>query len=77
MLVLTRKKDEAIRIGDDIVVKIISCEKHGVRIGIEAPGNVTILREELFLAVSEENKKASREASAQILDTLKEKLVKS
>jgi len=77
MLVLTRKKDEAIRIGDDIVVKIISSDKHGVRIGIEAPGNVTILREELFLAVSEENRKASMEASEQILDTLKQKLVKS
>ncbi|WP_456403917.1 carbon storage regulator CsrA [Hydrogenimonas sp.] len=77
MLVLTRKKDEAIRIGDDIVIKIISCDRHGVRIGIEAPGDVTILREELFAAVSEENRKASKEAPSQLLDTLKEKLSRS
>ncbi len=77
MLVLTRKKDEAIRIGDDILIKVISCDRHGVRIGIEAPGEVTILREELFLAVSEENRKASKEAPAQLLDTLKEKLSRS
>ncbi len=76
MLVLTRKKDEAIRIGDDIVIKIVNCDKHGVRIGIEAPSDVTILREELFLAVSEENRKASKEAPPQLLETLKERLLK-
>ncbi len=77
MLVLTRKKDEAIRIGDEIVIKIISCDKYGVRIGIEAPNDVTILREELFLAVSEENKKASKETPQQLLESLKERLTKS
>ncbi len=77
MLVLTRKKDEAIRIGDNIVIKIISCDKQGVRIGIEAPGDITILREELFLAVSEENVKASKNAPSQLLNTLKKKLSKS
>ncbi|BBG66570.1 carbon storage regulator [Hydrogenimonas sp.] len=77
MLVLTRKKDEAIRIGEDIVIKIISCDRHGVRIGIEAPGDVTILREELFLAVSEENRRASKEAPSQLIDKLKERLAES
>ncbi|MCF6200987.1 MAG: carbon storage regulator CsrA [Hydrogenimonas sp.] len=76
MLVLTRKKDEAIRIGEDIVIKIVSCDRHGVRIGIEAPSDVTILREELFLAVSEENKRASKEAPLQLLEGLKERLSK-
>ncbi len=77
MLVLTRKKDEAIRIGEDIKIKIISCDTHGVRIGIEAPDDITILREELFLAVSEENKKASKEPPTQLLESLKEKLSRS
>ncbi len=77
MLVLTRKEDEAIRIGDDIVVKVVSMDKNGVRIGIEAPASVTILREELVQAVSEENRKAVGEADARMLADLKEKITRS
>ena len=47
MLVLTRKRDEMIRIGDDIVVKVIKTAKGSVKIGIEAPANVRVLRGEL------------------------------
>jgi len=74
MLVLTRKKDEAIRIGDDIVIKIIATDKNSVRIGIEAPDDVMILREELIQAVSEENLKATQTAPTELLATLKAKL---
>ncbi|WP_300364643.1 carbon storage regulator CsrA [Hydrogenimonas sp.] len=74
MLVLTRKEEEAIRIGDDIVIKIISTDKNSVRIGIEAPGNITILREELVQAVSEENRKAAGKTDTAALASLKEKL---
>ncbi|WP_300363564.1 carbon storage regulator CsrA [Hydrogenimonas sp.] len=74
MLVLTRKKDEAIRIGDNIVIRIVAIDKQSVRIGIEAPDDVTILREELVQAVSEENIKAARETSDALLASLKEKI---
>ncbi|MFH5802593.1 carbon storage regulator [Alienimonas sp. DA493] len=47
MLVLTRKSDEAIRIGEDIVIKVIRTGKGTVKLGIEAPGDVRILRGEL------------------------------
>ncbi len=47
MLVLTRKRSEMIRIGDDIVVKVIRAGKTYVKIGIEAPANVRVLRAEL------------------------------
>lgn len=47
MLVLSRKTAEAIRIGDDIHITIVSTEGSKVRIGIEAPGDVRILRSEL------------------------------
>jgi carbon storage regulator len=47
MLVLTRKKSEAIRIGDDITIKVIDVRGKTVRLGIEAPGHVSILRAEL------------------------------
>lgn len=47
MLVLTRKKDETIQIGDSIVVKVISCGRGKVKIGVEAPASVRVLRGEL------------------------------
>lgn len=48
MLVLKRKQNEKIRIGSDIVVNIISVSDHQVKIGIEAPDDVKILREEIY-----------------------------
>ena len=47
MLVLTRKPAEIIRIGEDIVVKVIKTGKGTVKIGIEAPANVRVMRGEL------------------------------
>ena len=47
MLVLTRKQDEMIQIGDSVVIKVISCGRGKVKIGIEAPSNVRVLRGEL------------------------------
>ena len=47
MLVLTRKRDEVIHISDGIVIKIISTGRSTVKIGIQAPGDVRILRGEL------------------------------
>lgn len=47
MLVLTRKCSEIIRIGDDICVKVIRTGRNAVKIGIDAPANVRVLRGEL------------------------------
>jgi carbon storage regulator len=47
MLVLTRKPGEAIRIGEDIVVRVVEAGPGKVRLGIEAPRGVRILRTEL------------------------------
>ena len=47
MLVLTRKQGETIRIGDQIVIKVISTGRGKAKIGIEAPGDVRVLRGEL------------------------------
>ncbi|WP_024615664.1 carbon storage regulator CsrA [Clostridium sp. Ade.TY] len=58
MLVVTRKKDESILIGDDIEIKITKIEDGSVKIAIEAPKDVTILRKEVYERVKEENKKA-------------------
>lgn len=58
MLVINRKKDESILIGDDIEIKIAKIEDGSVKIAISAPREVTILRKEILDKVKEENKSA-------------------
>lgn len=58
MLIITRKKDESLMIGDDIEVTVLKLEDGSVKLGINAPKEVSILRKELYEAVKEENKKA-------------------
>jgi len=58
MLVISRKIGEELKIGDDIVLKIINVDKNQVKIGIEAPKNITILRMELVKEVTKQNKLA-------------------
>ncbi|MDX5476624.1 MAG: carbon storage regulator CsrA [Bacillaceae bacterium] len=69
MLVLTRKIDEAIKIGDDIEIKIISVSGDQVKLGIEAPGNVEIHRKEIYLAIQDENN-AAAEAGVEVVKGL-------
>lgn len=59
MLVLTRKSDEQIRIGDDIVITVLRTKGKAVRLGIEAPGHMRVLRGEI--AFDSEREEASNE----------------
>lgn len=59
MLVLSRKKQEAIQIGEDIEIKILSIEGDQVKIGIEAPSNIAIHRKEVIQAIEQENNEAA------------------
>ena len=47
MLILTRKRDDSIKIGEDIVVRVMRTARGSVKIGIEAPASVRIVRGEL------------------------------
>lgn len=58
MLILRRKKDESILIGDNIRITVIECAGDGVRLAIDAPKQISILREELS-EVEQSNKNAS------------------
>ncbi|MGE7272708.1 carbon storage regulator CsrA [Brevibacillus panacihumi] len=63
MLVLSRKKNESIMIGDTIEIKIISVEGDQVRIGIEAPRKLDVYRKEIYDAIQEENRLATQNQS--------------
>lgn len=58
MLVINRKKDQSILIGDDIEIKIVKVEDGSVKLAISAPKDITILRKEILDKVKEENKEA-------------------
>lgn len=58
MLAVKRKKGESILIGDNIEITIVDIENASVKIAIDAPRNITILRKELYKEIEEENKKA-------------------
>jgi len=60
MLVLTRKSGEGIVLGDDITIKIIELKGGGVRIGIDAPRDKKIYRQEVYDRIIEENKMATQ-----------------
>lgn len=60
MLILSRKKEESIMIGDDIEIKIVKIEGKTVKIGIIAPDNIRILRKELYDEIKNENIEATK-----------------
>lgn len=59
MLILTRKVGECIVVGDNIKIHIIEIRGQQVKVGIEAPKDTFIYREEIFLKILEENRLAS------------------
>ncbi len=59
MLVLARKKDQSIIINENIEITILEVQGDQVKIGINAPREISIHRKEIFLQIADENKKAS------------------
>lgn len=74
MLILSRKMDESILIADSITIKVISIDKGVVKLGIDAPPHVRILRSELIRAVEDSNKEASATPDDSLLQQLMQKL---
>lgn len=62
MLILTRKVGEAIAIGDDIKIRLLEIKGGQVKLGVEAPSQVAVHREEVYLRILEENRRAAQEA---------------
>ncbi|MDR1399095.1 MAG: carbon storage regulator CsrA [Treponema sp.] len=59
MLILSRKINEKIMIGEDISISIIEIQGDHIRIGVDAPKNIKIFRQEVFDAIKMENKAAA------------------
>jgi len=66
MLVLSRQRDETIVIGDDIEVTIVDIRGEKVRLGVNAPRNVSVHRKEIYEAVKRENRAAAKVKPADI-----------
>jgi len=72
MLVLTRKKDESILIGDEIEIVVLDINPSQVRLGIRAPKSMEIYRQEIFEMIKRENRQAA--AAIPDLEKLKSEL---
>jgi carbon storage regulator len=64
MLVLTRRVGESIRIGDGIILRVLEVQRGQVRFAIEAPREIPVHREEIYLQVQEENRRAAAAATS-------------
>ncbi|MCB2201371.1 carbon storage regulator CsrA [bacterium] len=77
MLILTRKLGECITIGDEIRVSVLGIRGRQVRLGIEAPSNVVVHREEIYVKIQEENRKAMKTIKGDLINmvnVLKDKI---
>lgn len=72
MLVLSRKKDESIIIGDQIELKILSVDGDQVKLGIVAPKNVKVYRSEVYESIQQQNKE-SLNISKSLLEQISKK----
>ena len=70
MLVLTRKSNQSIMIGDEIEVSVLSIMGEKVRIGIQAPRNIPVFRKEVYLEIQQEKAAGSRAEVETALENL-------
>ena len=76
LLILTRKVGEAVAIGDDIQISIVEIKGTQVKLGIQAPKNIEVHREEIYQKIQEENRRAalvSKDALGAVEDLVRNK----
>jgi carbon storage regulator len=73
MLVLTRKSNQSIMIGDDVEVSVLSVMGDKVRIGIQAPQEIPVFRTEIYLEIHREDQEgAAQDARGEVNEALRE-----
>ncbi len=71
MLVLTRKSNQSIMIGDEIEVSVLAIMGEKVRIGIEAPRSIPVFRKEVYLEIQQDEARENNDPTDQVDDALK------
>ena len=71
MLILTRKLGESITIGDSLRVSVLGIRGRQVRLGIDAPSDVIVHREEIYVKIQQENRKAVGNVKTDLLGMVK------
>jgi carbon storage regulator len=74
VLVLTRKANQSIMIGDDIEVSVLAVMGEKVRIGIQAPREIPVFRTEVYVEISEERRAADGASATETVDTALQEL---
>ena len=68
MLVLTRKLGEVIRVGDSVTVRVLEVKGNQVRLGVDAPADVRIYREEVYRAIRKEQEQPDLDDTHRVAD---------
>ncbi|MGJ9457623.1 carbon storage regulator CsrA [Oceanobacillus sp. CF4.6] len=71
MLVLSRKRNEAIQVGEDIEITVLAIEGDQIKLGISAPKSVDIYRKEIYVDIQQQNNEAAN-VSLDLLELLKD-----
>jgi carbon storage regulator len=76
MLVLTRKTNQSIMIGDDVEVTVLAVSRDKIRLGITAPRDIPVFRKEVYLSIQEEGANGDAEPAAEAVDEALDELAK-
>lgn len=76
MLVLTRRLNQSIKIGDDVEITVIEVRGDQVRLGVTAPRDISVHRKEIYLQIQQENRAAAAQNEPADVDALNDALKK-
>ena len=76
MLVLTRKTNQSIMIGDDVEITVLAVSRDKIRLGITAPRDIPVFRKEVYISIQEEGANDGAEPAAEAVDEALDELAK-